>query len=199
MAKDWIGTGEGLFKIIGASNHTEKERQSEDYYATEPRAAELLLQNEELHNVWEPACGGGHLAEVFRSHGCLGRASDLVDRCEGKYEVGDFLAMENTAWEGDIVTNPPYKFAQEFIEKALSIVPEGAKVCMFLKLTFLEGKGRKDLFLRFPLKRLYVSSSRLNCAMNGDFKTYKYNSAVAYGWYVWEKGYRGDTVIKWIN
>ena len=24
-------------------------------------------------------------------------------------------------------------------------------------------------------------------------------SAVAYGWYIWEKGFQGDTIIKWFN
>lgn len=43
------------------------------------------------------------------------------------------------------------------------------------------------------------SSSRLNCAKNGDFETYKNNSAIAYGWFIWEKGFKGDTIIKWFN
>ena len=33
----------------------------------------------------------------------------------------------------------------------------------------------------------------------GDFEKYKYNSAVAYAWYIWEKGYNGDTILKWFN
>lgn len=24
-------------------------------------------------------------------------------------------------------------------------------------------------------------------------------SAVAYAWYVWQKGYKGNTIVKWIN
>lgn len=70
---------------------------------------------------------------------------------------------------------------------------------MFLKVQFLEGKERRKLFEKYPPKVIYVSSSRINCAMNGDFEKYKFNSAVAYAWFVWEKGYCGDTVIKWIN
>lgn len=86
----------------------------------------------------------------------------------------------------------------EFIQKALSIIPKGRKVAMFLKLTFLEGQKRKDFFLHNPPKTVYVSASRLICAMNGDFDKYP-SSAVAYAWFVWEKGYAGDPVIKWIN
>lgn len=41
-------------------------------------------------------------------------------------------------WDGDILTNPPYKYAKEFIEHAMTIIPDGRKVFMFLKLQFLE-------------------------------------------------------------
>ena len=106
----------------------------------------------------------------------------------------DFL-QQNQGFQGDIVTNPPYKYAQEFIEKALELIPEGNKVCMFLKVQFLEGKKRRLLYDTNPPKRIWVSSSRIPCGKNGDFKS----SAVAYAWYVWEKGYHGDTIIKWFN
>ena len=99
---------------------------------------------------------------------------------------------------GDIVTNPPYKFAKEFVEKALQIIPNGNKVVMFLKLTFLEGKARRSLFRTAPPIRVWVSSSRLKCAMNGDFDAMG-GSATAYAWFVWQKGYKGDTIIKWFN
>ena len=36
--KDWTGNKNSIFKTLGASNHTEKERQNEDYYATDPEA-----------------------------------------------------------------------------------------------------------------------------------------------------------------
>ena len=84
------------------------------------------------------------------------------------------------------------------MEKALQIVQEGSKVAMFLKLTFLEGKARKELFQKYPPKTVYVSSSRIKCAMNGDFDSIG-SSATAYAWFIWEKGYDGDTIIKWFN
>ena len=124
------------------------------------------------------------------------RSSDLYNRCEN--EVFDFLSTENTSWSGHIITNPPYKYATDFVYKALSIVPDGKKVCMFLKIQFLEGKARRELFRQYPPKTVYVSSSRLLCAPNGDFANTN-GSAVAYAWFVWEKGFKGDTIIKWIN
>lgn len=69
---------------------------------------------------------------------------------------------------------------------------------MFLKVTFLEGKARKDFFKKYPPKVIYVCSGRIPCAKNGDFDKYP-SSAVAYAWYVWEKGYEGKTEVRWIN
>ena len=201
MSKDWIGNGNSVFKALAASNHSTTERQPEDYYATEPRAAELLLENESFDGpIWECACGEKHLSNVFTNWGGYDvRSSDLYDRCGN--EVFDFLSIENTHWDGNIITNPPYKFALDFVYKALQIVPDGKKVCMFLKIQFLEGKARRELFRSHPPKVVYVSSSRLLCAPNGDFEhaTKNGGSAVAYAWFVWEKGFKGDTIVKWIN
>lgn len=85
------------------------------------------------------------------------------------------------------------------MEHALDISSDGCKVAMFLKIQFFEGKARRELFEKYPPKTVYVSSSRLRCAMNGDFEKYAKSTAVCYAWYVWVKGYTGDTVIKWIN
>ena len=199
MNKNWVGNSNSIYKTLGASNHTEKEREKNDYYATDPVAGKLLLEVEpELNNVWECACGEGHLARVFQKYGKLGLSTDIVDRGYGSNM--NFLKSEHS-WDGDIVTNPPYKYAQEFIEKAMSIIDEGRKVCMFLKIQFLEGKKRKKLFKEYPPKTIYVSSSRILCAKNGEFDKMKKagGSAVAYGWFVWEKGYSSETIVRWIN
>ena len=101
----------------------------------------------------------------------------------------------------DILTNPPYKYAKEFVLKALELLPAGGRCYMFLKLTFLEGKARRKLIFDWtPPRTLYVFSDRMFCAKNGAFDAMREmgGGAVAYAWYVWEQGYRGDTVIKWI-
>lgn len=198
--KDWVGSSKSTYITLGASNHTDKERQHEDYYATDPIAAELLLQVENFDkNIWECACGEKHLSKVFETHGYNVRSSDIIDRCGN--EVFDFMSIENQEWKGDIITNPPYKYAVDFIYKALQVINDGHKIAMFLKVQFLEGKERKKLFTKFPPKVIYVSSSRILCAKNAEFERMKQGggSAVAYAWYVWEKGYKGDTIIKWIN
>ena len=84
---------------------------------------------------------------------------------------------------------------------ALDLVNDGNKVYMFLKLTFLEGKARyKDLFSKYPPKVIYVFSERVMCAKNADFEGMKAGggSAVAYAWFVWQKGWKGKPTIEWI-
>lgn len=196
--KDWVGGNASVFKTLGASNHTDTDRQREDYYATEPAATEWLCKIEKFDGpILEPSCGEGHISKVLLKNGYEVESRDLVDRGYGDGGI-DFLAIDNLSWNGDIVTNPPYKYAKEFVEKSLAIIPEGHKVAMFLKLTFLEGKGRRHLFNTTPPSRVWVSSSRLKCAPNGDFNALQ-GSAAAYAWFVWEKGYKGDTIVKWFN
>ena len=194
MKKDWTGNKKSIYTTLGASSHTKKEREQNDYYATEPKAARLLLELEDFNNILEPACGQGHLSKVFEKYEKNVTSSDLIDRGYGMKK--NFFHY--TEWNGDIVTNPPYKYALEFAKHSLKIIPEGRKVALFLKLQFLESKKRKQFFLKYPLKTLYVSSSRLICAKNGEFNKIK-SSAVAYCWFVWKKGYKGDTIIKWFN
>lgn len=160
---------------------------------------ELLLAEEHFSpTVWECACGEGHLSKVLEQHGFNVISTDLVYRGFGERTPFNFLTDMSYGFDGDIITNPPYKYAVQFVQRALDIVKPGKKVAMFLKLQFLEGKSRKSFFQKNPPKTIYVSSSRLLCAMNGDFEKYK-SSAVAYAWFVWEKGFKGDPVIKWIN
>lgn len=190
-----------IYKMLGASNHTEEERQKEDYYATDPIAVELLLDLETFNkDVWECACGEKHMSNVLEKRGFNVRSSDIIKRCDDIEEY-DFLKKENIEWNGDIITNPPYKYAEEFIYKALQIIPTGNKVAMFLRLQFLEGKKRKQLFTNFPPSKVLISSSRIICAKNADFEKMKQGggSAVAFAWFIWEKGFQGDPIIKWFN
>lgn len=184
-----------IFTPLGASNHSKTEREKNDFYATEPKATELLLENESFNkNVLEPACGLGHISEVLKNHGYNVSSSDLIERGYGGTK--DFFELDK--FNGDIITNPPYTIGNEFVQHALDVVDDGAKVAMFLKLQFLEGKARKKFFLKNPPRTIYVSSSRLKCAKNGEFEKVK-SSAVAYAWYVWEKGYKEKPQIEWIN
>lgn len=200
--KDWNGNPNSIYKTIGASNHTDKERELNDYYATDPMAIDKLLKVEKpSHYIWECACGEGSLSDRLKQNGYEVISSDIVDRGYKDCLIKDFFQVTSLSDMWDILTNPPYKYAKEFVLKSLDLIAYGRKVYMFLKLTFLEGKARyKELFSKYPPKKVYVFSERILCAKNAEFQKMKDGggSAVAYAWYVWEKGYQGKTEIEWI-
>ena len=184
-------------RIIGTQTETSLPRAENDFYATDPIAIKELMKIEKLcYDIWEPACGMGHLAEPLVKAGYHVTATDLIDRGYGNGGV-DFLKQTGFIFCGDIITNPPYKLAEEFVRHGLEIIPEGHKLCLFMKLTFLEGKKRQELFKEHPPKRVWVSSSRINCATNGNFEGT--SSMMAQAWYIWEKGYQGPTTLGWFN
>lgn len=193
-------TNRNCFACHGASNHSERDRAELDYYATDPVAVKMLLQKENFNNViWECAVGGGHIAEELNKAGYSVVCSDIVDRGYPNTKVIDFLKAEvDSMLECDIITNPPYKYAKEFAEKGMNILSQNHKLAMFLKLTFLESKKRKELFDKYPPKMIYILRNRVDCAINGDFSV-KPSKAVCYAWFVWEKGYEGLPQIDWLD
>ena len=186
-----------VYTTLWASNHSKQEREKMDFYATDPKAIDALLEVEDFSKlILEPACWMGHLSSrlVEKWHAVL--SSDIVDRWYGC--IADFFSRDE--WEWDIITNPPYSLAQEFIEHSLRITKPWAKIAMFLKVQFLEGKRRKELFKKSPPKVVYVFSERIMCAKNWDFEGMRksWGSAVAYAWYIRENGWKWDPVIRWI-
>lgn len=199
---DWTGNSNSIFKTLGASNHTDKQREQNDFYATDPVAIDLLTKKVELpKQILEPACGSGCLSIRLEGLGHDVKSFDIVNRGFGMER--DFFSITEPPFSGDyaIVTNPPYKFALPFVLHSLELVPDGGLVCMFLKTTFAEGKGRyKDLFRKYPPLKVLQCVERVLCAKNGDFAAMRAGggSAVAYAWWVWQKGYTGQTILDWI-
>ncbi|MBO5565843.1 MAG: hypothetical protein J5934_01320 [Succinivibrio sp.] len=189
----------GIFVTSGASNHAQNDRSRNDLYTTDPQALERLLAVEQFsHRVWEPACGLGHLSEVLRAHGHEVFSSDITDHGYSRLNrIMDFLGeLENSPSECDIITNPPYSQALEFAERSLELISPGHRVCLFLRLQFLEGKKRREFFRNSPPKTVYVFPDRMNCI--NPFGVNQKQSAIAYAWYIWEKGFKGEPVIRWL-
>lgn len=185
-----------VYTCIGARNFAKTDRQKEDFYATDPKAIHLLCGVEKFNsNILEPCCGQGHMAEVLKSYQYSVASSDLYDRGYG--EVKNFFGMAH--WDGDIITNPPYKNALDFVKHSLDIVNEGAKVAMLLRTLFLEGKERGKWLVENPPKYIYVFSGRISCYKDGDFLNIKGNGAISFSWFVWEKGYKGEPKVRWLN
>ena len=169
-----------------------RDRQKDDFYPTPLVAVEALMDVESFEGgIWEPACGDGAISEPF-SHYYSVTSTDLNDYGYGKSGV-DFL-MESRLLAPNIVTNPPYKHAEAFIQKAISL--QARKHCWLLRLSFLEGKQRRvSLFDSHRPARVWVFSQRLTI-WRGDEKP-SGSGTTAYAWFVWD-GKVTDTKVGWL-
>lgn len=189
--------------LVGTS--TTRERANYDYYATPYQATEMLLDEVKFSgNFLEPCVGGGHIVDVVKKYypdECV-YGVDLVDRGYPNTLVADFLTHDFLGQKFDnVVTNPPYSLAQEFLEKSMEVVNDGGKIAMFLKIQFLEGAKRREMFKKYPPKYIYVFSKRQNPWRNGspvDEKGKPWSSTMCFAWFVWEKGFTGEPIVRWL-
>ncbi len=169
-------------------------RPEGDFYPTPADAVQALLDNEKFTgSIWENSCGDGAICRVLEANGYSDiLATDLIDRGYGE-TPHDFITSPHRA--DNIVMNPPFSMAQQFVE--LSLARTAGKVAMLGKLVFLEGQKRKSFFANTPLKTVYVFSKRVNFYRNGEKGNYG-SSTMAFSWFLFEHGYTGDPCIKWL-
>ena len=196
-----------VYTTLGASNHSLDDRANYDYYATDPEALTKFLKAIEKdnitinQNIWECATGENHLKNRLVEHGYNVVGTDIINRNNSVDDIMDFLVIEENPYPNhDILTNPPYKYSLEFLKKGLDLIETGEKIIMILKIQFLEGKKRYEFFKKQKPRYVYIHSRRVHCAKNGNFEDKKQNnSAVCYAWFIFEKGFKGDTIIRWIG
>ena len=185
----------------GSDRAALKER-GDDLYETPRVAIEALLRHERLpHYLWEPACGPGAIVDVLRAHGHECIASDLVDYGNGTSFWGRDFLMEYRAPANCqcIITNPPFKLANEFVGHALSLCP---KVVMLLRLAFLESQRRSAILDSGQLARVYVFRNRLPMMHRSGrgTKVAKTNSsALPFAWFVWERDWNKPAELRRIS
>lgn len=173
-----------------------EEREKDDFYPTPEAGARALLAVEKFTgSIWEPACGQGDISRVLESAGYDVVSTDLIDRGYGEARR-DFL-MEWRALAPNIVTNPPFKLAEEFVRKALSL--STGKVAMLCRLAWLEGKARRDLFEETPLARVWVFAGRLHMQRGQIASATGAGGMLAFAWFVWEHGHEGPPQLGWIS
>lgn len=202
-------TNKAKATLMGASS---EHRSALDFYETPTVVTKAFLRASGWHPktnvVWEPAAGNGAIADVIKDFfpGVTVVTSDIKQRDRMLTMEGDFLKHQ---WgEGseylcvkDIITNPPFSHAQEFVEKALDLVT--GDIVMLLRLAFLETTQRRALFEEKHLREVWVSSRRIH--FTSPYLTQreketgkKSNSGMAMAWFIFNRNYKGDPVIKWI-
>jgi hypothetical protein len=170
-----------------SANNVGGKRKKSDFYETPYSMTEQLLEREKLiGTILEPACGSGAILNL------------LPKEAVGYDKDKDFLT--ETKQYNTIITNPPFSIAYQFINKAKEIAKD--KIIMLLPLSYLHGKKRYDdiwMDKEFPLKSIYVFTRYPllgeNLRADGKYNT----GMMVYAWYVWEKDYKGEPTIKWID
>jgi DNA modification methylase len=170
--------------VVNAASH------DAEFFPTQAWATQALLARVAFTNpIWEPAAGDGAMADVLVKSGYVVVASDLCDRGNPSVQSGvDFLSTP-TVTVGSVVTNPPFSSAEDFILKAVACAKH--RVAMLLRLAFLEGQQRKSLYSSTPLERVLVFRNRLSFGEG--------NGKIAFAWFIWTHGYRGEPVLGWID
>jgi hypothetical protein len=178
------------------------QERAHDLYETPPEATLALLRAEKLpHRIWEPACGRGAIVNVLRGAGHEVIATDLIDYgtpiAPPVHYGRDFL-LEPAAPEGvsAIVTNPPFKLAGEFVERALELVP---KVYMLQRLAFLESERRRGILEAGSLARVLVFRNRLPMMHRDGWSGNKVSNPTAFAWLVWSRDHQGPTELRRIS
>lgn len=190
---------QNLSHAVMAQRHEGKE--SLDSFPTPPWATRTFLEHmlggkTELSELscLEPACGQGHMAKVLHEYFKTVDSSDIHD-----YGYGDVADFTNASHEPNsydwVITNPPFKLAENFIDEGLKIARRG--VAMLTRTVFIESKGRFErLFSQTPpssfaqyVERVPMVKGRLDR---------KASTATGYGWLIWDKTKTGQTVLEWI-
>lgn len=179
------------------------KRNKNDYYQTPYSMTKQLLEVENFEGkILEPSCGAGAIVKVLRDF------KKSVDYCDLNNEFSltgvfknfkDFINDDFDRYD-NIITNPPFSLAKEFILKAKQIANN--KIAMLLPLNYLHGVARYNEIYKdrkFPLKTVYVFCryGLLEDTVRED-GTYKAGMMV-YAWYIWDKSYKGEPVIRWLN
>lgn len=196
-----------LATVSGTTRHSLADR-GHDLYETPPEATRALLHIEPglPERIWEPACGPGAMARVLRAAGHTVLATDLVDYESPDQDAAgiDFLFPMNWASDpiaafrpGAIVTNPPFKLAAEFAQAAIERAP---RVCLLLRLAFLEGERRRAWFERSHLARVHIASRRIPMMHRNGWDGPRIgNSGMAFAWFVFDVAHRGPASIGWFD
>ena len=177
------------------------DRQAENWYQESAGCVDAVIAAEGFDGlVYDPAAGEGNIPRRCAAAGinCIG--SDVIDRGAG-FPVLDFLAMLDGAADGyscevsHVLCNPPFDVSQQFVERALDLVP--GKVVVLQRLAWLEGQKRRLFFERTRLSHVWVHSSRISMPPGGQ-GIVATGGAVAYAWYVWRRDGSWPTTLSWL-
>ena len=177
-----------------------------DYYPTPPYATEALIGVlKKAYGIdrgllssmscLEPAAGGGHMVDVLAQYFGSVDGTDIIDPESRGWGGVDFLtcvAPDPERRHDWLITNPPFKLADQFIQRA----PQFARnYAMLARLSLLEGIGRyQKIWSKRPPSTVAIFVKRL-MMVEGRLPRKGESSAVCYAWFVWSQSQSGDAIM----
>ena len=175
---------------------------SPDDFPTPPWATRALMKHvigdlakRAKENCLEPACGAGYMARPLAEYFGAVEASDAYQYGFGS--IRDFLDYPFEIGSHDwVITNPPFRLAEEFVERALLVARKG--VAILARTVFLESVGRFDrIFQNRPPSKFAQFVERVPM-VKGRVDP-KATTATGYAWFVWEKdGWTEFPRLMWV-
>jgi hypothetical protein len=168
-----------------------------DFFPTPPWATRALCEHVidiRGKTVWEPACGDFAMVNPLREYAQFVVASDVHQY--GRNAVRDFLwpdVADNPALgEGQrpkvdwIITNPPFRLAEQFVNRGLELA--GIGVAVLVRTVFLESIARYENLFRDRPPMIFAPFVERVPMVKGRLDR-NVSTATAYCWLVW---YRFD-------
>ena len=203
-----------VFKLMGS--HSATERAKDDFYMSSDDIAHALWKcigygmknNSRTYPIFidalfvDSSVGTGTLLHDIEEQYEDTLGYDIVDRGYPDVIVQDWLTVKEIPNPRNkpkiIVQNPPFKLALEFVQHGLELLNKGELLFSLHRLLFLEGGERfgKLYGNKQKPKYVFVFAKRVSC-IAPDVPG-KGQNAMCYAWFMWQKGFRGNTQIKWI-
>lgn len=126
------------------ANASAADRSGTDFYPTPSECTQVIADFMEVEGkvVWEPACGAGHMARELEAQGATVVATELNYQGYG-YGGIDFLNAVMPGRVDAIITNPPFKLAEQFIKRCIG---HQVPFAFLLKSQYWHSARRRALF-----------------------------------------------------
>jgi len=176
------------------------ERKHLDQYYTPQHVADTLVNWYAAnypwpHSVLEPSSGMGAFCRAVRRAmpgvdmvGVdLDPKTEAVEVCDMHLKQ-DFLTLKADEGFDLIIGNPPFSEAEAHIRHAAALVKDGGRVALLLRLAFMESNKRASFWSEHRARDVLVLRNRPSFTGSGT-------DSAAYGFFVFERGYRGATIV----
>ena len=197
---------------LGSTKLSNSKREDLDFYQTPSYAIKTLVEHFMLKSdfIWEPMAGNGAIAKELSARGYSVYSTDIIERKFRLNDTVDYFSVHNFSLTKDdfaIVTNPPYKYANDFLKHTLETI-RPITCCVFLPVRYLEGKFRyNEIYSKYKPAKVLTYVKRLGCFTDKDIEEGRVTdigvgSAVAYMWLCFDRDTWSNqdtkTELEWI-